>query len=469
MKEQGTALSELIERLRSRWRLVRTLHRFLRAEFYALLASAVLFVPARLVGTPGQITLALLLPTAVVTLFLGIEFLRHRRPALQLLWDADTAHEGHHTLPAAYGTLSRAAGQTEASNIGVAVRRRAEELIPRVREEKTYPWRIPLEAYFIPVTFLALLLLFLFLQSVEGDARPNPWLGYAQELEERAEAMARAAEEKQDREGAALARELSALAEMLETRPTEKETQERIARLLPQLQEGMRRLGATDLITDPATPQTGSAEEGEESGTLRAGREQGGSLPVLPDELGDSGDAQRTEPGAGEPLGEVAKDLEAASEALEQLQESLSGGDRSGEQPENGGYEDERSAGNTPGGGGGRAGDPEAPDEQSEPGGAGREAGEDAAPDLGQEESERVAGAIQRLLELPESEGSPERFTELFAREAPGTPRSGLSPERITPAFERQVEEAVADAPIPPELRGLVRDYFLRIGEEQYE
>ena len=469
MKGQERPLPDLIRRLEGRWRTVRGLHRFLRAEFYALLVSLGFFVPARLLGTPGQITLSLLLPTTVVAFLLLVDTIRSRRSPLQLLWDADNAHGGHHTLPAAFGTLSIPEERREQAGIGEAVRRRAEELMPRVREENTYPWRIPLEAYFIPVAILGILLLSLFLESVDRGAPPNPWLGYAQELQERAEEMARAAERVQDREGAALAKELAALAEMLETRPTEKETQERIARLIPQLQDGMRRLGATDLITDPASPQSGVAEEAEQSGTLRAGREQSEGVPVLPDDLGGTGDAPRSESGRGEPLGEISKDLEAASEALEQLQESLSGANQTGEAPPQQAESDERAAGNTPGRGSGNAGEAEEEADESEPGGAGFDAGDEAVADLAEEESDRVAGAVQRLLELPRSEREPESFTELFAREAPGTPHSALSPEETLPAFRRQVEEAVASSPIPPELRELVRDYFLRIGEEQYE
>lgn len=465
---------ELVSGLERRWRAVRLLHRFLLAEFYALLATVVLFVPARLFGNSLALILALAVPSALVLLLIAADALLARPDPRLLLWDADSAHQGHHTLPAALGTLHSRVSETESTEetreIAAALRNRAESLAPRVRVENTYPWRIPLQGYLIPLAALALVLLTLFLNTAQEQPQPNPWLGYAQELRERSETIARAAEAEQDRSGAALARELSELAEMLESRPTEKETQERITRLLPRLQQGMRRLGATDLITDPETPRAGRMEGGDQSGSLRARRqEEGEGVPVLPDGLDGSGDAPRSDSAMKESLGEVSKELEAAEETLEQLQESLSGDDQSGRTPDERRDESDRAAGNSPGSGGGRDGESPGEEEAREPGGAGFDAGDEAVADLGEEESERLSGTVEQLLELPQSEGAAESFTELFAREAPGAPESNLTPEETLTAFERQVEEAVARSQIPGELRGMVRDYFLRIGEEQYE
>lgn len=469
MRGPERPLLELVSQLEGRWRTVRLLHRFLLAEFYALLVSALLFVPARLFGSSLETLLVLALPSGVVLILLAADALRCKPDPREILWDADTAHQAHHILPAAYGSLRNAPVTEELGEIEWALRNRAEAVVPRVRVEKTYPWRVPVQGYFIPLVVLALVLLSLFLQTLQGELEPNPWLGYAQELRERADAMARAAEGERDQEGAALARELSELAEMLESRPTEKETQERIARLLPRLQEGMRRLGATDLITDPEAPKTGRPESGDQSGTLRAGRQEGKGVPVLPDDLGAAGDSPRSDSAIEEPLGEVSKELEATQETLEQLQESLSGEDQTRETPHEGGEEQDHAAAGNPGRGGGRKGEGLEEEEPSEPGGAGFDAGDRAVADLAEEESMRLEGAVQKLLELPGSGIEPESFAELFAREAPGAPKTALTPEESRAGFRRQVEEAVDRSQIPGELRGMVRDYFLRIGEEQYE
>lgn len=138
-----------VSQLECRWRAVRLLHRFLLGEFYALIATALLFPVARLYGDSLAVTLALLVPSALVVPVLAVDALLARPDPRLLLWDADTAHQGHHTLPAAFGTLSPKGSETEEggekSEIASALRKRAEALLPRVRPEITYPWRIPLQ------------------------------------------------------------------------------------------------------------------------------------------------------------------------------------------------------------------------------------------------------------------------------------------------------------------------------------
>lgn len=461
------AFNELLRSLGRRRRQVRVLNRFLTWEFYALLISTPLFLAARLAGTGALEPAAVFLPTTVTAVAFLWEFFRRRPDPLELLWDADTAHNGGHLLPAAYNAM-RVEAESGSRELTTALLRRGATMLPRVRVEITYPWRIPVHGYLMPLAVLGLILVHLFTVPAAAPTEPNPWLGYAEELRERAEAMAEAAAREEDRRGAALARELTALAEMLESRPTEKETQERIAQLLPELQEGMRRLGATDLITDPRDPTEGAVGEAQEEGTLRAGRQEEGGTPLLPDGLDSRGEGGA---GGGEP-GERRGDepLEESDDPLQQLKEALLEEGTPREAPEGAppSGEERRRDGNAAGPGGVTA-EPGEEREREESDSGGRGAGEEPAPDLGEPEPPEIAGAVERLLQLPRGEGRGGEFSELFAREAPGVPESSLSPEELLPVYRRQVEAAVERSEIPREYRGIVRDYFLRIGEQRYE
>lgn len=467
MTSSKGALQELLKSLARRRRMVRLLNRFLTGEFYALLVSMILFLPARRWGDPGLVLPAVIVPPGLVLLLLSVDFLRWRPKPVSMLWDADIAHGTGHLLPASYNAM-RIEETRGSAELTTALLRRGASVLPRIRAEITYPWRIPLVAYLIPIPALLILLLHLYTLPASLSVPDNPWLGYAEELREQAEAIAEAGDTREDRRGAALARELTALADMLESRPTEKETQERIAELLPELQDGMRRLGATDLITDPRDPSGGDVGKAKQEGTLREGVREEGSRSLLPDSLNSEGERGVGGEEPGEPTGD--EPAPGTEETIRELRERLldEGASREPRETDSAskGQRESQGSGSGPGGGNARS-EEERARRDGESGGPG--AGDRPSPDLGENESSRVAGAVERLLQLPRSENRGGEFSELFAREAPGAPRSTLSPEEAVPAFRRQVEAAVERADIPAELRPVVRDYFLRIGEDRYE
>ena len=92
---------ELLSSLKQRRRAVRFLRRFLQGELYALLATAALFVPARIYGSTSLVVWSLVLPTLLLLVLLAVDLLRTKVSHTNLLWDADRANNARHLLPAA--------------------------------------------------------------------------------------------------------------------------------------------------------------------------------------------------------------------------------------------------------------------------------------------------------------------------------------------------------------------------------
>jgi hypothetical protein len=520
-------------------------HALVGYEAYALLVTAGLLALVTFTGIDAPGLLIGGGPSLAAVLAALWRAAREDVSGARVFRDADEVYGYRYLLPTAYEIhcAEGAAGEPDMNDGAVddgahrrsPIRRTVLESgyrhIQYLRAETVYPMGTPRRLFLLPLGALASLVILVAAQGIDRPDAPNPWAGYIEDLRQRSDAISRRAEALDDEEGARLAQQLDALSDTLETRPEEKDLEERLREIIPQLEDHMRRLSASDLVADGAGRSGGATGEAENSAALRARRveeELGEGLDLPParrggrssdgggggrplsgadgagaeggqrgsdternETRGEAGDdAGGAEPGDAEPAPEgtdppssgesgavtgLGEELEDAREQLERLSQRLrspptSGGSAAeddGELEMDGGNEEE--SGNGSGGsavtrrdGSGSAAGAQGQGGSSTAEGTSSTPGIGDAPDLGEEPSERLGDVIRRMRELPtgEEDGS---FTELFSRETPGQPRSEVPETAVNPAFRRRVETAVNRSGVPADLRGYVRDYFLRI------
>ena len=499
------------------------IHAFVSYEAYALLlsAAALALVSFTSLQLPGLVIAAA--PSAAAVAAAIWRASREDGSGQRVFRDADEAYGYHHLLPTAY-EIHRASNEGAAapdshgggSTIRSAILHKGHRHIQFIRAETVYPVGTPRRLFLLPLGALASLVIVLAAQGLDRSEAPNPWAGYVEELRNRSDAIARRSEALDDEEGARLAQQLDALSDTLEKRPERKEIEERLREVLPKLEDHMRNLSAGDLLAGAGSANGSTEGEADASGSLRARRVEegfGDGLDLPParrggsdgsdgnaqdgetaaDGPGDSdgdgdglseGEQASSETRAGESLSELGRELESAQEQLRGLSEQLrrrpgtedgdtgnDAGQRSAEAQENeepGSGPGDAAFARGRGGEEGEAGQGGGDEGSSNAEGGSRTPGIGDAPDLADEPGPRLSDVVRRMRELP-SNAENSSFTELFSRETPGQARTEIQERQVNPSLQQQVETAVNRSSVPTELRGYVRDYFLRIANAANE
>lgn len=270
---------------------------------YALLTTAGLLALRAFLGLALPGALIWILPMAVALLAAAIRTFRTDTSARRVFRDADETYGFRYLLPTAYELWEkREREDPPLTPVSAIVLARGEEQANYLRPETVYPLRLPRRLYLLPLSVLACLAVVIAAQSIGPRDRNNPWMGYVEEFRNRSADIARRAETLGDEEGARLAQQLEALSDTLENRPNEKEIERRLEELLPELEEHMRSLSASDLLSD--TPESARAEEGtaSESASLRARRveeEPGNGVDLGGPDSGRPGEGGSGEAGSG--------------------------------------------------------------------------------------------------------------------------------------------------------------------------
>ena len=321
---------------------------------YALLTTAGLLAAKAFLGVNTPAAIVWGLPGGAALLLAAIRTLRTDVSPRRVFRDADETYGYRHLLPTAYELWEKEEQQKQEQDeqpvppVSAIVVARGQEQANYLRPETVYPLRLPRRLYLLPLSVLACLAVLIAAESVGPSDRNNPWAGYVEEFRNRSADIARRAETLGDEEGARLARQLDALSDTLENRPNEKEIERRLQELLPELEDHMRSLSASDLLDD--NPQSAQADEGSasESASLRSRRVEDG--PGNGIDLGAPGSGRPGEAGSGE--GSGGEDGSAGSGGP-----GAAGGQDAGGGPE-AGNESEADSGNDddpaarPGGGG---------------------------------------------------------------------------------------------------------------------
>ncbi len=492
MREPGVDLARLVHTLELRWRGVLLRRSIVDALSVSLAVSlAVLLIRAAYALTLGPGTLVLLNASALVVALLAAAIAR-REPA-QFLIDADRVYGLKSLLLSGYEFADAASARAfddQRSQFERIVAARAQRMSGGIDPRRVYPARTPRRIAITGALATAVATVLLLDASGLFASAAAPYAETGLLLEDAGRRLAARAE--RDEELLDLAREFARLSELLRGDQIDRdEARRRVDSLSDRVEQQLRNLertapfdhDETELLPDAEAAIRGALQAGmSESDVVELFvrmRSEGETIPDFVEALEEAHE-RRPDTAFGldeERLRELMEQLsrpqppDDATDLTEELRESQ----RVLEQTGAGLIEltkgDDRQIGEALDSGVGRDAAPQrtqadevpADDAASTRGdpGDGLEGGT-AAAETGMDGDFRrpEGGPIFRELRGVVTEGT---IMEIIIRDVPAEATSGLSEQERAIVIERVVEEAVARENPPPQLRSLVRNYFLRL------
>ncbi len=420
--------------------------RFLREYFRFAAGLLLLGIAPRLLWYAGRTslrpawTIALAFATALPVALVMAER-RPRRPYARL----DKAAGTRFLFATVAEILKAKRDESTLTPVEDAIISRAVRAIKSRRPREDVPLTIPRTVFLVPLVLLLYSAVALATLSRSGREWTHPPVAATGPPPQSAPEAPRDS-------GAELAEELALLNELLDTRPEAKDFVFRSDEV-PELPEGpLRKLGAGDLAA-PGGEFTDAVDGSPEGrGVLEAlPSDDDSPLVRLPGEGAGPSGGEGSEP-SGPTNGAAAGEVETGERSAER--EGNGAGSR-GEPPEESSGDAGRPA-ESPGGTG-------SPGDES---GEGRSGGGNPGTGLAEKEAGEappdLSDTIKELVELPRGPRG-NAFLELFARELAGSAAAATDSPAGDGDFERQVQRAIARSDVPPELRGMIRDYFVGI------
>jgi len=416
-----------------------------------------------------------------------------RRTPERFLVDADRVYGLKSLLVS--GFEFGAAGQpdgSERSEFQALVAGNAEAATEEIEPARVYPWTTPRRSGAVAALVVALGIMLILDASAWFDRPVPPYAAEAIALRDAGRRLA--ARARDDEELRRLAEEIQRLSEEAERGAIDpEEARRRIDRLSERVEQQMRSLGRTppfeydeDAQMPPETEETvrraleSGMSEGEVVEFFARMRSEGSTLPDIVEGLEEA--TPDREPNANldrddEAMNDLmdrlnesppATDQEPDPEVAEQLRESQRALDRMSEGLPQLSEGEDRDIGRAPG-------FPDRPrDESEEPPDPAPEGAQGDSDSTGQRGgTEAVDDAMDDDFRPPEDGASvfseiqgvvtDNTIMDIIIRELPSEATAELTEQERDVLFERIIEEAVGRDEVPPELRRLLRNYFLRL------